>query len=287
MKALIQYLHHRFQLLPLALLVISDVLVIQRIALPEPGFHPTSLAIFLFVLAYLFNNRVGDDIRDFEFDAAHYPERALQRGAIKMEQLKRIAAFCMAIMLLLAWWISSTAMLLVIPVISMGWLARHDFFLPNQFKQRYFFTYNALNMLQMLVLQVYIYMAVLDTWELSPLMWLHVSLVFGLSIQIEVGRKIKPVVSVANDLYSDRLRMRGALWLWWIVGALCIVISMLLGIDLGISETLMIGASVCWLSVLAAGGWWYHHSKDVKLEGLFWLSMILVYVGQNLLLAYG
>ncbi|MCO4806654.1 MAG: hypothetical protein KC456_08675 [Flavobacteriales bacterium] len=286
-KAYSQYLLKRFQIVPLSILVLSDVLVISRIVEVDNQGWWTQAAVFFMVLAYLFNNRVGDDKRDFEFDAIHYPERAVQKGTIGIKQLETLGTITMALMALLSIVLGWTSVMLVLPVWFFGWWAKKDFSLPVTFKENYFFVYNFLNMLQMFVLQVFIYLSLLDSFEMRPIIWLHVAFVFGLSLQVEVTRKVKVAKTKAMDLYSDRMGMGGSIILWLVLGLVCNLIFGVLGVSMGVGPIIILSAMGCLFLIQVTGALLYFKSKKESYENLFWLAMISTYVGQNLVLAYG
>ena len=66
-QTFINYLHVRFQIIPLIVLLFTDLIVIKRITndyiIPDWKLY----TCFLFTLIYLFHNRVADDKRDFDF----------------------------------------------------------------------------------------------------------------------------------------------------------------------------------------------------------------------------
>ena len=283
----LQYLKLRFQIVPLSLLVLSDVLVIARITDGDNLAMLVLPAVFFMVILYLFNNRVGDDHRDFAFDNEHYPERAIQQGEISLAQLRRLAYFSGFAMLLMAAVLGFWSLILFLPVWLFAFWARHDFSLPPSFKEQYFFVYNFLNMTQMLVLQAYVYISLIDSLHLSPLILVHIAFVFVLSLQVEVTRKIKVNISPANDLYSDRMGMGKALLLWYALGLLGLLFFGMLATMMEVGRVLIYLGIAAALLVLLAGALPYYLKRDPGYEKWFWAAMIGSYVGLNLVLAYG
>ena len=98
----IKYLLERFQVIPLSLLVASDILVIYRITSDKNIILWKYLVAFLFVILYLFHNRLADDQRDFDFDNKFHPDRAIQRGIISLNKLKTLSFISIILMILLA-----------------------------------------------------------------------------------------------------------------------------------------------------------------------------------------
>lgn len=286
-KTFIQYLLNRFQLIPLSLLVLSDVLLIVHIAGTNDNALFQGFTVFLFVMLYLLNNRVADDKRDFEFDNKHHQDRALQSGKLSLKFLNRIGYICLASMLALSIFFGKTAMLAITPVVLFAYWSKLDFSLPKSFKEQHFFLYNIMNMLQMLLLQSFMYFSVMNTFTLEPIMWLHIGFVFLLSLQVELTRKIQPEKTPAFDTYSDRLGMRRALLLWGAVGMTALSVFRILAKELSISVFTINIALICCVVLLSLGGGAYYFLKSKSAEGLFWLTVIMTYIGQNLVMIYG
>lgn len=288
----IKYLLHRFQLIPLSLLVLSDVLVIARITAQQDSENfqedfERLLAVFALVILYLFNNRVGDDKRDFDFDNLYHPERAVQKGLIGLKQLAILGYLTMAFMVIFAALLGMYALILMPIVLCFAWWAKRDFFLPSAFKQEHFFAYNFINMLQMLVLQTFIYLSLMQTLRLTSLMWLHIAFVFVLSLQVEVTRKIKTEPTNGNDQYSDRMGMNGSLTLWFILGVLAVILFSAVAHFFQIEPSIITAAALLSLTIMATGAIFYSRVNRQIGESIFWLAMIVAYVGQNCVLAYG
>jgi 4-hydroxybenzoate polyprenyltransferase len=286
-KVFFQYLLNRFQLIPLSLLVLSDVLVIVHIAETKETAWLQGIAVFLFVMLYLLNNRVADDKRDFEFDNKHHQNRALQSGKLSLKFLNRIGYICLTSMLALSFFFGKTAMLAITPVVLFAYWSKLDFSLPKSFKEQHFFLYNFMNMWQMLLLQSFMYFSLMNIFTLKPIMWLHIGFVFLLSLQVEVTRKIQPEKTPAFDTYSDRLGMRGALLLWGVLGIIALTLFSILASELSISGFTINIALICCVALLSLGGGAYYFLKSKSAEGLFWLTVIMTYIGQNLVMIYG
>ena len=84
-----KYLLKRFQIIPLLGVIITDMMVIDRLTSNREIPFWRFFFSFVFVLAYLFHNRVADDKRDFEFDMEYYPDRDLQKGIISISFLEK------------------------------------------------------------------------------------------------------------------------------------------------------------------------------------------------------
>ena len=286
-QAFINYLHIRFQIIPLIVLLFTDLVVIKRIT-NEYTIPDWKLYIcFLFTLIYLFHNRVADDKRDFDFDLEHYPDRHVQSGQLDIRLMNKVSYFLIGLMILIAIGLGSLSQIIFLPLIVYTLLAKKDFFLPKDFKIKRLFTYNFINMLQLLLLQIFVYVSILNSFQINKTILIHIIFVFLLSIQVEITRKIKPTLSPGNELYSDRLTMKGSLILWSISGTLCgfvcVWLSSLIQID--IFKTIIFVITIQSFSFLT--GYLFYSYKNSKFENLFWLGLISSYVLQNVILIYG
>ena len=281
-----KYLLKRFQIIPLLALVITDMMVIDRLTSNREIPLWRFFFSFVFILAYLFHNRVADDKRDFEFDMEYYPDRDLQKGIISMSFLEKASFLMIGLMIIISVLMGQLSIMFFLPLISYTILAKKDFFFPDNFKIKYLFTYNILNMLQILLLQIFIYVSILDDLILDNILLFHILLVFILSIQVEITRKTKPNTSKGNELYSDRLGMKGAILLWIIFGVGSMIISATICLLLGLNienilfyETIIF--TICFISGLA-----YLKNPTSFSENVFWCGLLISYIGQNMILIY-
>ena len=286
-QTFINYLHVRFQIIPLIVLLFTDLIVIKRITndyiIPDWKLY----TCFLFTLIYLFHNRVADDKRDFDFDLEHYPDRHVQSGQLDIHSMIKVSYFLIGLMILIAIGLGRLSQIIFLPLIVYTLVAKKDFFLPDDFKIKRLFTYNFINMLQLLFLQIFVYVSILNSFQINKTILIHIIFVFLLSIQVEITRKIKPTLSSGSELYSDRLTMKGSLILWGVSGALCglacVWLSSLIQID--ISKAIAFVIAIQSFSFLT--GYLFYIYKNSKFENLFWLGLISSYVLQNMVLIYG
>jgi hypothetical protein len=189
-------------------------------------------------------------------------------------------------MLLLSFFFGRVSTILVLPVWFFSLWAKYDFSLPTHFKEKRFYAYNLLNMTQMLILQIFVYCSLINAFDLTPTMWLHIAFVFILSLQVEVTRKIKPIRTLGNDQYSDRMGMGNAIILWALLGLLAFATYFLLASAFcdDMSIALLVGSMLLFYMLLT--GYIYWKKRSEAYENLFWTGMIVAYVGQNIVLAY-
>jgi hypothetical protein len=244
------------------------------------------LALLSMIVLYLLINRINDDIRDFDFDSTYYKDRQIQQGLISLQFLKRMALWSYVLFVALAMYINLNLFWMAfLPLLFAKW-AKADFMLPEHFKSTYFFTYNAINMLQMLILQFALYIILVNSFDLEPLLYFHIALVFALSLLIEVTRKIKPESTPAHDQYSDRLGFKGALKLWFIISLLATWCFVLMAIKVNFNLSLLIFITTITLSLSILTPIAYSKLQSEKGEKIFWLLAIAYYVIPNLILAW-
>ena len=285
-KIFINYLLERFQIIPLSILVASDILVIHRITYNQNIFIWKYVIYFMFVILYLFHNRLADDRRDYDFDKKFYPNRAVQKGLISLRQINNLSYIAIFLMLIIAGSFSFLSLAMFTLLILYTLVAKKDFFLPKDFKEKHLFVYNFLNMLQILSLQIFIYVSIINSLDFTHFIYSHILFVFILSIQVEISRKIKPEISLANELYSDRMGMGRAIILWGVFGIFSIINSAYLAYIIGIQLNTILFLEFIMLTLFFIGGTLYYLKKSLTYENYFLAIMILTYIGQNLFLAY-
>ena len=285
-KIFINYLSERFQIIPLSILVASDILVIYRITYDQNILIWKYVISFIFIILYLFHNRLADDRRDFDFDNKFYPNRAVQKGLISLRQINNLSYIAILLMGIIAGSFSFLSLTIFTLLILYTLIAKKDFFLPKDFKEKHLFVYNFLNMLQILSLQIFIYVSIIDSLDFTHFIYSHILFVFILSIQVEISRKIKPEKSLANDLYSDRMGMGRSILLWGVFGIFSILNSAYLAYIISIQPNTILFLEFIMLLLFFIGGTLYYLKKSLTYENYFLATMILTYLGQNLFLAY-
>ena len=285
-KIFINYLLERFQIIPLSILVASDILVIHRITYNQNILIWKYVIYFMFVILYLFHNRLADDRRDYDFDKKFYPNRAVQKGLISLRQINNLSYIAIFLMVIIAGSFSFLSLAIFTLLILYTLVAKKDFFLPKDFKEKHLFVYNFLNMLQILSLQIFIYVSIINSLDFTHFIYSHILFVFILSIQVEISRKIKPEISLANDLYSDRMGMGRSIILWGVFGIFSIINSAYLAYIIGIQLNTILFLEFIMLTLFFIGGTLYYLKKSLTYENYFLAIMILTYIGQNLFLAY-
>ena len=283
---LFNYLLERFQIIPLSAIVITDMMVIDRLTSTKEIPLWKFLLSFVFIIVYLFHNRVADDQRDFDFDMKYYPDRDLQKGMISLGFLERVSFLMIGLMITISTIMGRLSLTFFLPLFLYTMLARKDFFFSERFKIKYLFINNIINMFQLLLLQVFIYVSILDNLLLDYILLVHILFVFILSIQVEITRKTNPHISLGNELYSDRLGMKGAILLWNFFGIASIIISIIICVLLGIRIEDILFFELIILAICSLCGIIYLKNQSSFSENVFWFGLLVSYIGQNMILIY-
>ena len=133
-EMLFNYLIKRFQIIPLLAIVITDMMVINRLTSTREIPFWRFFFSFVFIIIYLFHNRVADDKRDFEFDMKYYPDRDLQKGIISMSFLERASSLMIGLMIIISVLMGQLTIMFFLPLLFYTILAKKDFFFPDNFK---------------------------------------------------------------------------------------------------------------------------------------------------------
>lgn len=190
------------------------------------GTHSLLSIIFSLIAAmlFLFHIRVIDETRDFEHDNKFHSYRPVQQGVITLGELKILHIFVLAVFLSICFFNSWTTLIFAGILFGYSFLAAKDFFAASKIR-KYFFFYNFINMIQLIGLQIIIYL--LLGWNLifTPILWAHLALIFIISLILEVLRKIKLTKheTGARDTYSSHLGYKGSILFFVIVSVLPLI----------------------------------------------------------------
>lgn len=155
--------------------------------------HPTVLggvAALLASVAYLLHIRVIDEHRDFEHDNHHHSNRPVQVNTISMNQLHRVDLVAVIILMAIAVMAGMRALIVMAIMLLYSYLAGKEFFVGERIR-RHFFVYNAVNLVQMLLMQVFVYSIFSNSLQFSLIIGIHFLFTTVGSIVIEFVRKLK------------------------------------------------------------------------------------------------
>lgn len=148
------------------------------------------LTALIVSIAYLLHVRIIDEFRDYEHDLKHHKERPVSSGIISLKELKVIDWLAIVAIPLASLYSSPEALLIAVAMLLYSYFARREFFLGLQFR-RYFYLYNAVNLVQMLLLQILVYTIANPSFSFTTLVTVHFLFTTTGTIIFEFLRKVK------------------------------------------------------------------------------------------------
>ena len=285
--ALIKRLHeYQSERFPLAAILISLIpAVFSTAALGGGGDVRLYAAALISSVAYLFHIRVIDERRDFAHDALHHRDRPVQSGRITKTELRRLDIISVAAMLALSAVFGLLPFAAALVLLSYSFLCAHEFFVGERIRRR-FFAYNALNLVQMLLLQVFMYVLFGVSSVVGVIVLHFIFTAFG-SALLEVVRKIKTPGhdGTGRDTYSHHLGFGGSLALFTGMVALQCVAFAGLAWEIGASTSaLLLGLLFAILAGLSALS--YYRRQSSGAEKTLQVALLVSYAIQNLIIFY-
>ena len=281
---LYKYQKKRFPLVVLSFTTISVVLS-SAIVISENVSRAVIINSFLATLLYLFHIRIIDEIRDYNHDSKFHKNRPIQKGIITLKELKLANTFGMLIFFIIAFFYGKDTIALSFILLSYSFLALKDFFLNEKIRKK-FFLYNSINIIQMLILQLFLYSFFTNNFTFNIIIILHLMFVFINFVIIEVMRKIKipKKESIGKDTYSWHFGFRKSLFVYWIIILINAVIFYYISKVLNIINSYWYCLSSAILLLLFFSILYFHKSK--KGEGLFQLATLIMYLGFNFIIYF-
>ena len=148
------------------------------------------LTALIVSIAYLLHVRIIDEFRDYEHDLKHHKERPVSSGIISLKELKVIDWLAIVAIPLASLYSSPEALLIAVAMLLYSYFAQREFFLGLQFR-RYFYLYNAVNLVQMLLLQILVYTIANPSFSFTTLVTVHFLFTTTGTIIFEFLRKVK------------------------------------------------------------------------------------------------
>lgn len=153
----------------------------------------TSLQVALALIAsfaYLLHIRVIDEHRDFGHDNIHHVTRPIQVGVISKEELRYMDVLAVAFLIIIAVVAGLWALVVAVIMLVYSYLAGKEFFVGESIR-RHFFIYNGINLIQMLLMQIFVYAIFANPIPLNSLVFAHFLFTTVGTIIFEFVRKLK------------------------------------------------------------------------------------------------
>jgi hypothetical protein len=283
-RRFIEYQEERF---PLKILTFTTIAVVLSSA-AILGYNINIwqiLATFFACQFFLYHIRVIDESRDDLHDRKYHKDRPVQRGLITIKELFYIDIPGLVLFVVIMISFGTVSLVYGLALLIFSFVAWKDFFLGEKLK-KIFLLYNAVNMFQMVLLQLFIYAVFTDDFLVNEVMWIHLLFVIFNTVILEFVRKIKTSEeeSKGKDTYSWHLGYARSIYYFYLFTILNLLTFIWMMYTISWDVHLYVGIAI-FLQLLLTFTTGYHLLKKKKLsEQLFLLTTVLNYVGLNLLI---
>lgn len=208
------YQKERFPIVVLGLSFLPAILSSGAVVASQAEFKFVLIALIVSV-AYLLHVRIIDEFRDYEHDLRHHKERPVSSGVISLKELRVIDWLAIVAVPLVSLYSGPEALLIAVAMLLYSYFARKEFFLGLQFR-RYFYLYNAVNLVQMLLLQILVYTIANPSFSFTTLVTVHFLFTTTGTIIFEFLRKVKSPGNdgTGKDTYTWFLGLNNALLIY-------------------------------------------------------------------------
>lgn len=208
------YQKERFPIVVLGLSFLPAILSSGAVVASQAEFKFVLIALIVSV-AYLLHVRIIDEFRDYEHDLRHHKERPVSSGVISLKELRVIDWLAIVAVPLASLYSGPEALLIAVAMLLYSYFARKEFFLGLQFR-RYFYLYNAVNLVQMLLLQILVYIIANPSFSFTTLVTVHFLFTTTGTIIFEFLRKVKSPGNdgTGKDTYTWYLGLNNALLIY-------------------------------------------------------------------------
>ncbi len=183
------YQKDRFPMVVLAISLFPAILSSGAIMSYGPTFTQMGYALVASIV-YLLHIRIIDEHRDFGHDNVHHITRPIQAGLITKDELCYVDILAVSIFIVIAISIGTLALMVAIIMLGYSYLAGREFFIGERIR-KHFFTYNAVNLVQMLLMQVFVYIVFANSFTFDKLIIFHFLFTSIGTVIFEFVRKLK------------------------------------------------------------------------------------------------
>lgn len=240
---------------------------------------------FVVSIAYLLHVRIIDEFRDYEHDLKHHQDRPISAGVITLKELGFIDWLAVVAFLITSLYSSPEALLIALVMLLYSYGARQEFFLGLQFR-KYFYLYNAVNLVQMFLLQILIYTIADPTFSFTALVTVHFLFTITGTVVFEFLRKVKSPGQdgTGKDTYTWFLGLNNALLIYTVLMTLTILLFVKAMLLIQSSITYWIPISVVLIVGTFSALFIHKMRKEEKTNQLMQLSYMVMYGSFNILL---
>ena len=246
------------------------------------GFVVSSLAGSI---AYLLHIRVSDEYRDISHDTIYHADRPIPSGVITLSELGYIDRFAILVLIVVAVAHGIQAIIVASVMLSYSHVAKHEFFFGERLR-KHFFLYNGVNLVQMLLLQVFIYTLVKGIFDMTPLIFYHFCFTSLGTLIFEFLRKVKTPGSdgTGQDTYTWYLGFGRSLVIYVFLMTACVLTWGFLMGQVGwrwdaLTVPLMVGIILTYLTIPI-----HWKKQEERSSGLMQLTFVILYAVCNVLI---
>jgi hypothetical protein len=283
-KKFYKYQKERFPIIVLGLSFLPAVLSSAVVVGTKVSLEFILLALIA-SLAYLLHVRIIDEFRDYEHDLIHHKDRPLSLGNITLVDLQVVDWPVIFTLIALAVYSSSQAVFIVVAMLLYSFLASKEFFLGLKLR-KHFYLYNAVNLVQMLLLQVLVYTLADESFSFTGLVAVHFLFTATGTVIFEFLRKVKSPGQdgTGKDTYTWFLGLKNALLAYSFLATLNIIFYIKIMI-LTDNMSTAIGLVSVVLILGTTGALLIHKSyKEERTNQLMQLSFMVMYGTFNFLI---
>lgn len=276
------YQKHRFPVFILILSLFPAILSSAAVVGVNISPGPIISALFLSIL-YLLHIRIGDEHRDFDHDTIHHKTRPIQRGQISRDELRKIDVTAITIFLFLSAFSGTLAFILGILMLTYSYLAEKEFFIGERLR-KYFLLYNFINIIQMALLQVLIYVIFAEKIPLTYLVILHFIFTFIGTGIFEFLRKlmVPGTDGTGKDTYTWHLGFDNAILAYIILASLDLFFFFQIASSISPNKNLWIFISLILFMISVIFALMCRVKKTFMSSQLMQLSYMVIYSILNL-----
>jgi 4-hydroxybenzoate polyprenyltransferase len=278
------YQKKRFPVIVLGFSFLPAILSSGAVVIGSVNIEFLTLSLIM-SLAYLLHVRIIDEFRDYEHDLEHHKDRPLSVGAITLNDLRIVDWMAIMALVLSALYSSLQALLIVVVMLGYSFLARNEFFLGLKFR-KHFYLYNAVNLVQMLLLQVLVYTLASETFVFTAVVLIHFLFTATGTIIFEFLRKVNSPGNdgTGQDTYTWFLGLSNALVVYAVFAVVNILFFVKIILLIPNVPAYLLPTSI--VLVFATFGTLLLNKlrKEEKTNQLMQLSFMIMYGGFNILI---
>lgn len=281
-KAFLSYQSVRFPLRILIFTTAATVLCSAAVLNYQVRAGQVLMAFFA-AMFFLFHIRLLDEVRDFADDSVRTPDSPVHSGIISLKQLFYIDFAGLIIFTGISILNGLASVILAISLFLFTSLAWKDFFIRKYIIKRKVI-YHLINSPQMILLQLFIFTIFTHSLHFTHIIWLATVFVYVNIFVLELIRKIRVDKEAQIDTYNAYLGFNRSVIITYIFA----IISFLLYFFIinSISGSLILFfllSSPIWI-LLTIAFIFYLVRKNTKWQSLFLLSVLVKYIGLNVLI---